>query len=470
MYRKWWIVAVLLLALWPGPKLAAQEPIQCSTRELLSVPNPNSRTPGLFSVTVTSTEAVFLTYPPEDRSRLDLNVIALDGESPARQISADPEAGVVGYEVAPDGSQVVFMQHVSDQDAVRLYVVPLDGSTPPRLLPDRDPRYRRPSESVYSFGFTPDGSHVILHYRGDLAQGLASIDLAAGELKILDNDITLTGIEIFWDATNDRVIYTGPQLQSHYESQMLYSVPVDGSTLPVRLDAGNRGVVPQAVAIAGDQVVYQVVTGPSDQDTALYLVPLDGSAPPRPLDVPTPWWPPDNHAPLLSATADGRYILYVAYISSGGGTLRAVTLDVATGKAQAFRLPIAENYHFVPIRTGSLALAGDGNRAIFSFLDTFDRWQKILFVPDNRPDPIWLEQAGSILDVSRILLSPSMQQVLYVGEFSLKLMPLGESQRTLLTLSGAQGRVDQAWFVAENQIVYVIETSSHNTLYVMDCH
>src|SRR5512147_2022285 len=67
-----------------------------------------------------------------------------------------------GFDVSPDGRSIVFMWNVSGQ--WELYLMPADGSTPPRLITSGPQAKMIPR-------FSPDGRHVayLQDYDGDEA-------------------------------------------------------------------------------------------------------------------------------------------------------------------------------------------------------------------------------------------------------------------------------------------------------------
>ncbi|MDR4504219.1 MAG: hypothetical protein MRK01_05405 [Candidatus Scalindua sp.] len=187
------------------------------------------------------------------------------------------------FEISRDSSRVVYLADQDRLDVYELYSVPLDGSTSPIKLNGSLVN----GGDVYDFEISPDSSWVV--YRGhqdtvDVYE-LYSVPLDGSASPIKLNGSLVNGGDVYWDfeisRDSNRVVYRGDQDTDNVSE--LYSVPLDGSTSPIKLNGSlvNGGDVYWDFEISPDsnRVVYR-----GDQDTdnvsELYSVPLDGSTSP----------------------------------------------------------------------------------------------------------------------------------------------------------------------------------------------
>jgi Tol biopolymer transport system component len=164
-----------------------------------------------------------------------------------------------------------------------------------------------------------------------------------------------------------RAIYVADQLvEFKYE---LFSVPVDGSAVAVRLSQPLPrfgGVRPLRLVLAGGSVFY---TASEDGARAeLFRVPIDGSAAPVKLSAPlvnrgnVAFFDvtPDGSRAVYQADqeVDERFELYSAP-ASGSGPVRK--LNGALGRG----IVGGDNYFDAAISVGVLAISPDGERVVF---------------------------------------------------------------------------------------------------------
>lgn len=466
MRRGFWMLVGfgLILALLPGHTLTAQGSLQCSTRKLVSAPYPGFVGPDYANVAFTSAAAIYVTSG-SDPAQSSLWAQPLDGGSPRRLNDGLPGGLAYGYEVSPDGTQVVFAQRLTGSDPFRLYTVPVDGSQTPVLLPNRDPRFDRSRVDSGFFRFTPDGARLVVLYRDEISQGIASVDLARNELKILDNGTVILGPFVFLDVTDQWVAYASARSLDSPESQVLYTVPVDGSRLLVPLDRFE--IDPRAAALAGDQVVYQR-SGTGE----IYAVPLDGSAPPRRLEnAPSPWRPPDYKYNLFYAVPGDPFVVYLAP-DERGPAHRVVRLNVETGQVITLGPPVNRLSwvpwrHPAPLGAASIPTIFGGRLVVYVSQNIGSRWVTYLAPLDGSALPVALEQAGSPLELSTIHVSPSQDRILFESPFSLKLLWLDHEILTPVDLP--YGWIMDARFLSNERIAYSVHTGTTESVYILDC-
>lgn len=186
-----------------------------------------------------------------------------------------PAVPTFPYTISP-GGQVVYI-------VVRaLYSRPLDASTPAVRLSDGSPT----TTNVIDFRLSADGSRVVYLADQDTDEVVEVysrvIDGSAPAIKL--NGPLVTG----GDATAVRispnsatVVYVADQDVDN--RQELYRRPIDGSGQALKLNGpfASGGTVSTSIAISADsaRVAYMGRTASADP-TALYAVPIDGSAAP----------------------------------------------------------------------------------------------------------------------------------------------------------------------------------------------
>lgn len=216
-----------------------------------------------------------------------LFAVSIDAYRSAVEISGPLVAGgdVVrqGYAVSPDGQRVAYLADQDQDNDVQLYGAMIDGSGSPILLS------------------TP----------------------STGAVGLPGNSVPDTRVGVAFPRApgSDRVVYVS-NFPFPASGAALYSVPLDGSALPVRLDAPlpeETDSLDFWVAPDGARVVYcafdfQYFQG--DVPLGLFTVPIDGSsAPVRLAD--------DGSLPVFRA--DGTEFIAVASTPLGNGLHRFAT-------------------------------------------------------------------------------------------------------------------------------------------------
>ena len=93
-------------------------------------------------------------------------------------------AQVLAFEVSPDGRQVAFSAVLGQDEAVRLFVVPVDGGTPVQVTPEPPPVIGSRPPSVFSFDWSPDSQRLVM------AGNLENTTTIAQEIFVVDADGT----------------------------------------------------------------------------------------------------------------------------------------------------------------------------------------------------------------------------------------------------------------------------------------
>lgn len=211
----------------------------------------------------------------------DLYSIPIDGSSGAVSLSSMIPQGfndVYLYEITPDGSRVVF----STEDNT-LNSIAVDG------VPGNDLRIGGIWSTFLTFELSSDGASVVYMDGGHASS--APVDGGSAPIS-LDGPLTpYFGSVDFATLSPDAgtVIYASDvRSPNRFE---LYSVPTDGSRAPVRLSGSivSGGTVvfdwaPPVVSPDSTTVVY-LADQEVDQRFELYSVPIDGSAAPARLNA-----------------------------------------------------------------------------------------------------------------------------------------------------------------------------------------
>lgn len=198
----------------------------------------------------------------------------VDGSSPPQLLSGGLDL-LQGLEVSADGSRIAFR---SSESPLRLYVVPSDGSAPPRRV-ENPPGF--PSSD---FRLGQDGQRVF--FRASTGAGridlfMAPSDASAAPLRLnasLPAGGAVTAFAL--DPLGLRVVYRADQeFDGRFE---LYGVPADGSAAAVRLHAplsGGLDVRDFQIASDAARVVF-LGDLHTDEVFELFAAPLDASRAP----------------------------------------------------------------------------------------------------------------------------------------------------------------------------------------------
>jgi len=371
------------------------------------------------------------------RSRL----FSVPTAGPGGPVALSPElSDVFDFALAPDGQRVV-MQTGSD-----LFVSPVDGLTPPVPLGDDG---HRPAVS-------PGGARVVFGARSGgtgLWPELWSAPLDASQPAVLltppaDPDRCVDRYLVTPDES--RVIYRADQdTDEQYE---LYSVPLDGSSAPLRLngplvaggDVGGRRStleVPHELEPTfeltpdGLQVIYR-----ADADIVerrgLFRVASDGSSAAAPLftlpahaSVSDFAIAPDGTRVALRADLDTDEVQELYVVALGGGTPLCVSGPLVPGGEVAF----LDGHGF--------AFSPDGNRLVYVADQEQDgRFELFGAQADGSGAPVWLSDVGasgtSPAGVRAFQLSPNGRWVAFESD----LLQPGTFEAHATRLAGGRAR------------------------------
>ena len=242
-----------------------------------------------FVVSLDGTRVVF-----QDESSLSRPIysVPIDGRSGPVQLNGPLASSgfAVSFQVSPDSSRVAYVADEDGDSSLELRSVPIDGNAPSMQL--------NGSERLLTyFAISPDGTRVLFRGYFFLASKaeLFSVPIdGSGPVVRLNQSVANTDVLDFRIApAGDRVVFWAEKTQYFTTTRRLYSVQIDGlggavqisgSGGNVELSPGNGTPVPFAIDSDGTRVVYV-----ADHDKAnlfeLFSVPTDGSSSPVQLNA-----------------------------------------------------------------------------------------------------------------------------------------------------------------------------------------
>ena len=235
-------------------------------------------------------------------------------DAPPVRLSRSSPSGYMGQvTVHPDGIHVLYVANHESNLTAEVYMVPLDGSSPPRKVSGD-----HPDMVAMDFVLTPDGERVVYRLRPRLSSSQTNKRLFSAPTDGSSEPLQLTDPFRTWNTRfafemspdGRRVVFETLDPLSPPRYSTLHSVPVDGTGEPVALTgAVSTGFVEETLHFSPDGAfcIYRADHGSEDQ-FELLRTPVDGSGPPQRLNL-------AGHGgvsvePEVSLTADR--ILYLA--------------------------------------------------------------------------------------------------------------------------------------------------------------
>lgn len=314
----------------------------------------------------------------------------------ARPIGGDVE----GFVVSPDGTRVAYVADQDSDDVFEIFSVAADGSGSPVKL--NVPLTGALDVYAFDLAFSPDGARILF-----------------------------TVLEYFVEAR-------------------LWSAPSDGS-LPAKELGEAYGHV---IAPAGARVVA-LGDFQTEGEFGLFSLPIDGSGPPLRLNAPLP---PGGSVrvfdELCVITRDGATVLYVAEQDvDGRDELYAAPIDGSAPPTKLNGALVAGGDVGLPGPMGMPMGIGAGDRVVYVADQEQDERYELFSVPlDGSAPPVKLSAplvAGGDVAGNDVpfVLSPDRSRVLYVADaeideaFGLHVVPIDGSQPSQpLTPGVAAGR------------------------------
>jgi Tol biopolymer transport system component len=269
----------------------------------------------------------------------------VDGSSPPIQLNAPFR--LAGERVAPfwfkldrQGSRVVFgVQLYGQFERCSFFSVGIDGSPP--AVPLVENAIAGP-EIFFGFQITPDGSRVLYRWDPDRdgVLGLYSSPIArpGGALELSAAPAPLHVETFRISPEGSRVVFRA--VSSGSSRRALYTVPLDGSSRPVKLDEG-RDIPDFLIAPGGDRVAYHLGRDHhfGFHPGKLRSVPTKGGVPPATLDV-------GSVEQAILVSPDARRIVFKATRDN------PLTIELFSVPLDGSAPPVKLNGPFLPNRGG----------------------------------------------------------------------------------------------------------------------
>ncbi|MBL8096461.1 MAG: hypothetical protein JNL73_19945 [Anaerolineales bacterium] len=300
----------------------------------------------------------------------ELKRAALDGSQPTQSVSGQPPAGyeVLVIYMSPDKRWIVYdIRHIASgmnyiERQLGLYIVPTDGSAPPRQLPIQP---ADPAKYVLGQGFTPDSATFLYVSDQDGAAYqwnlyAVAIDGQSAPRRLTPQpcaDYALSYYECHGLITRD--------LQFSYLSLNttnatgLYRVPLNSSAPTWQFVRNTRG----------EQLVLNDTRILAYTNTNITTMPVDGSSAPQDAVAPLPagaqgaYRTPGSGPTPVTACAGACMIVPWVGVSTNSQWLYRVALDGATPAQQLAAVPGAGNSG--TYRITWVVLSRDGTRVFF---------------------------------------------------------------------------------------------------------
>lgn len=259
--------------------------------------------------------------------------------------------------ITPDSRHVVFGARRAPSLKLELYTVPIDGSSAAVSFNKRLGR----DDAVGNFVMTPDGSRVVyLRWERQGSQDSrlysAPVDGAESTVQIFPVQGASTGVRMEDLSVTSSGSHALFRTGSDGVEWALASVRVDGAAAPRTWRPGGGSVLSYRVTPDGRWAVLAVILPGQRYDVApaLYSVPVDGSRVPVYLNA----W---GQLPPLSP--DSRWLVHSKSNSSGTRLLR--TRVDGSGAAEVLDGPRSE-----VVRFADVAITADGSRVVYRVVGT----------------------------------------------------------------------------------------------------
>ena len=323
------------------------------------------------------------------------------------------------FSFTPDGTRIVYLADQDQDEVYELFSVPSEGGAPVRLNPTLGE-----DASVEDFAIAPDGSRVVYTSDQETADQLElfSVPTDGSATAVKLNGPLVLGGDIGAGSGKPGFVISPAGIVAYVADQdteavaEIYSVPIDGSSAPVKLNssAPHADVEPARIRFSSDgsRVVW-IADHATDQVFELWSAPSDGSSPMIRLSG-APVLNGDVSSFAVSSTGWAVYLgdqdideQHELYSTPLDGSLAAVRLNgtlVAGGDVDAFEV--------VP----------DGTRVIYQSDQETDSTLEIFSAPiDGSATAVKLSApfspgGGSVNGPENAFaISPDSRRVLYRG-------------------------------------------------------
>ena len=252
----------------------------------------------------------------------ELYSVPIDGSAPAGKISGSLVAGgdVVEFVISPDLSTVVYKADQDTDETFELYGAPIDGSAAAVKLNDTMVSGGDISVFLNRFRISPDGSTVVYVADQDIdgVEDLYSVPIDGSSLPVKLNDTVTAHQADFFLISPDSSTVVFEDLANGAINE-IYSVPIDGSSLPTKLNdplTGEEDTNEFKISPDGTWVVYGAF---QDGLFQLYAVPIDRTSAPVTLN--------GAGQEVFSDFFIEDASLRVVYLETGNSSLHSVAID-----------------------------------------------------------------------------------------------------------------------------------------------
>ena len=289
----------------------------------------------------------------------ELHVTAIDASSGPTRLDL-PDANVARFWISPDDLWVIYRDRESSTQHA-LFRVPIHGRTPAVLLsaPGQDVKGSTDSD----FAISADSARVVYRvetfYSARLDGGAAPVALAPTPVGGVVGRLVL-------DRQGERALYISEQ--ERFDVPELYSVPVDASEAPIKLngpitagyvsgDVGSLDVSADGkLALFSFHIDYQDADGGADQ---VLVVPLEIGAVPLPLFDPGSFSVDDlGESPQLNQDASFAVFSF--------GSEEGEDFDLFTVASDGSETPLQLNPEESSFDARGALLTPDGTRVVFT--------------------------------------------------------------------------------------------------------
>jgi Tol biopolymer transport system component len=395
-------------------------------------------------ITPDSAQVIYLA-DQETPEAIELFRAPLDGSQITARMNETLAVGpikgdVFDFEFAPGGKRIVYLADQDEDEVVELYSVPTSGRERAVKLNgdlvaggDVQPGYKYLSNNI-----SPDGSRVVYLADQDTNDVVelysVPIDGSAPPVKLngvlgISGDVTAFLI----DPPSRRVTFRAdPSADERFE---LFSAPIDGSTPAVRLSAPmvpGGALFNHRISADGARVVYL-----ADQEVVdlyeLYSAPIDGSAAPVKLNGTLA---AGGGAYYYALSQDSRWVAYSAAQEAPDRE------DVYVSPIDGSSPPVRLSASAPGIDARDVLFTPDGTRVVFVVIPSTGPRALLVAPRDGSQPPLQLSGSEFVVGgYDRIELTPDGLRLLYIasvrGNYGLFAAPVdGSSPSVQLSASG----------------------------------
>ncbi len=365
-----------------------------------------------FRIDPSSTRLVYLADQETDEA-VEIFSVPLDASSPPVKLNRDllPDQRITSQYVMTDNQEVLYISRELDPDHSELFIAPIDGSTESTRLSQDLPS----GSNIFSLIGVDNAQRRAIYFgtpRQPGVEDVLSVDIdLPGDTINLTEQINLPGqdISIFPGFLTDTyVVFEASGIGVPTE---VYSAPIDGSSLAVQLsdfsDLGFTIVNSSQISASGNEVLFVASQNNSDY---LFIAPIDGSSPASMVVSADEILGPNSSFGFMQLTSDSSRLVFTLF---GSGERNLYSLRLSEGSAPTLLNP-ESNSSFSSLR--NISITEDNTRVVY-ITNQFDTQRNELFyVPIDGGQSILLnEPLQGNNDVITYRLSPNSSSIAYLA-------------------------------------------------------